>query len=205
MSHDPTVGRPDTRPVRPSDDDGVARLLVNAASVEEEASRIPGDNRRSIRRRLWRVLDGRWEGDFLRCVHSWTATAARCAELRAVSEHTTLRRGVELPRPCLGGRRTLQWPGGRRRLATCAHCPTGRSGSRICMSGVGSRRRVRSPGVSRRREQQGRRAPADTGSRQPAVRRVHRASTSVRGTIAVLRTVARHAVRGRASTDISSA
>ena len=97
MSHDSTVGRPDTRPVRPSDDDGVARLLVNAASVEEEASRILetiGEAFDADYGAFWMVDR---EGDFLRCVHSWTATAARCAELRAVSEHTTLRRGVELP------------------------------------------------------------------------------------------------------------
>jgi hypothetical protein len=74
-----------------------ARVLLDATSIEEAASRILQAICESLgweHGALWTVD---YESDCLRCAQLWNASASRFPEFGAISSTTTFRRGIGLP------------------------------------------------------------------------------------------------------------
>src|SRR5688572_6105933 len=74
-----------------------ARVLLDATSIEEAASRILQAICESLgweHGALWTVDH---DSECLRCAQSWSASSDRFPEFRAASQHTTFSRGIGLP------------------------------------------------------------------------------------------------------------
>ena len=74
-----------------------ARVLLDATSIEEAASRILQAICESLgweHGALWTVDS---EGDCLRCAQMWSASPSRFPEFHAISKGTTFHRGIGLP------------------------------------------------------------------------------------------------------------
>jgi len=74
-----------------------ARVLLDANSIEEVASRILQAICESLGWEHGALFTVDAESDCLRCARMWSASPARCREFRAVSEAITFDRGVGLP------------------------------------------------------------------------------------------------------------